>query len=286
MAYGFEIRNALGENVLDGNAALYLQSSGQTSSAVDLGLFQDFSGAFAARFPRNDHMFHLSPPTASFASWVNHWPRFIGTGSAFIEGAAVTVMRAPTPLRPRTAMAFYQPGPGLTMSTEQYIGPRLSVDATPAQGLYFCTHADGDGPLNYLIADTQVSEAMAGNYGLQIRDANGVVTFDSRADLFSIFETINVPSATISDILFNGASVDYTLSAPLPGCYISCPYFAAFRLRALGGGQSQYERVRIRQIDNVTLRLDHVTHGPSFISSRSGSYVQDLFIFIARNPFA
>lgn len=276
MSYGFEIRNALGDLILDDHAAFYIQESGVTAGARDIGLVGESGGDSNPIFPPNQVAWSRFVLNATDDEMQNY-PHFIGSSTAAIIGG---FNACPTPLWPRSAMAFYQPGSiGLTMSTAHYIGPEYTLDATPATGLYFMNHADQNAALNYLVADTEIGP-VSGNYGMQVRDGTGAVTFDSRADLFSILDTVKIDQATVADILFNDAQVDVTMPEPLPGCYISCPYFAAFRLTS-----SIYERVRIRQITASTLRLDRAEQvfGQS---GQSGNYTHDIFIFIARDPFA
>lgn len=283
MSYGFRLRNALGEDILDRRRALYIQSSGLTVRPQDIGIIQTLPGG----------SFDAGPGRAADVPAT----RYIATGSApmpesdpFNQGFK---RRIPTPLWPKSAMAFYRPTVnGLCFSLEVYLGPIYSAEGTsPGQGLVFLSLSAGGGlpgpgvATAYIVVDTAPGP-VSGDYGMRIRDASGEVTFDSRAGLFSIAEVIFVPSAVVGDILDNDAVHDFALRKAMPGCYISIPYFAAFAyVTSPMTGLADDVRPRIRQVAPDLLRIDRQVVASTDTGLRP-RYAHDLAIFVARDPFA
>jgi hypothetical protein len=280
VAYGYEIKNALGEDILDERKALYIQKSGTTTRPDDLGMFAS-NGFFKGPFSGSD-----------IAGGAGGNPRYrcIAERSRNIVGTSTGggPFKTPAPLWPQSAMAFYQPGTdGLCFSLEVYLGPKFeAANENPNQGLSFLSRAGQGGPrgnsLPFIVVDTAVTSTSE-RYGMQLLDGSGEVTFDSRAELFSISEVAFVSESIIGGILDNGGSHDIVLRKSLPNCYICIPYLTAHKW---SGTDADEFRPRIRQVSNNRLRINRVNLGYVGNTNLRPRYVHDLAIFVARDPFA
>jgi hypothetical protein len=270
MAYGIEIRNEFSEKVVDFNRTLTIKEAGVTSTSAAIGL--STPGWVG---PRTLELYTLV--TGSNPPQIDALPHFMATGSAnFVSNAT----KYPTPLVDESSLYFYQVGStGLLHHSEHTLRAPWATD----YGMFaVCLPADNT-PLPYLRVDATPDTGLTGAYGMQLRDAAGNVTFDSRADFLSVSEVLFVPKATMQDILDNNTVVDLTLRTDVPDCYISTPNHTSFFLEITTG---LYRHVKITQIADDTLRLSRHLHGPGFNNTSTTIGINnDLVIVVARNPF-
>jgi hypothetical protein len=277
MAYGISVFNEFGELVVDFNQALVIEQTGMTVPSVNLGMTQQTSSiSFIYRGPRTQELY-----TLSFNNTVNSLPHHIGTGVAsFLLGG--TDFRFPTPLVPETSTYFYQVGSaGLLRHSEHVIDPAKFTTSNGQYGLFALIVPFVNTPLPFIRVDRGIFSGMSGTHGMKIVNENNVTTFDSRADFLTVSEVLFVPKATIQNILENNAVVDLSLRTSVPNCYISSPNHTSF----LRPQNLNYRHVRIRQLNDNTLRLSREAIGPNLNSVLLSIY-NDTVIVVARNPFA
>ena len=279
MPYGVDIRNEFGEAVVDFNACLEIVETGFTSRSGEIGMGTNNSGTRNYRGPQT---LELTCFSGSSNAHMNAFPHHIGTGFTRFTNSNVN-RRCPTPLVSRSATYFYQVGSiGLLHHSEHVIDPAFWTTQNGEYGMFAMCLPTGNAPLPYIRAEPFTPKPFSGAYGLQLRDGNADVVFDSRADFLSISEVRFVTKGQINDILFNDAVVDLTLRTPAPNCYVATPGHTSHRKRA---GNNSYQFVKIEQVNDTTVRLSRVTHGPSIDIARTQSVVNDTVIILARNPF-
>jgi hypothetical protein len=279
MAYGISVFNEFGELVVDFNQALVIEQTGTTISSFDLGMTSlIFGGFFQYRGPRSQELYLFSN---IYANTQNLLPHHIGTGvGSFSLGG--TDFRFPTPLVPETSTYFYQVGSaGLLRHSEHVVDPSKITTTNGQYGLFSMAVTFNNTPLPFIRVDRGTFSGMSGTHGMKIVNENNVTTFDSRADFLTVSEVLFVPKATIQNILENNAVVDLSLRTPVPNCYISSPNHTSF----LRPQDLNYRHVRIRQLNDNTLRLSREAIGPNLNSVLLSIY-NDTVIVVARNPFA
>lgn len=70
---------------------------------------------------------------------------------------------------------------------------------------------------------------------MQIKKADGSVSFDSRAKILPLVGSFYVSEADMKAVLETGATRIYTIPTPAAGAYLSIPYWVAFRFTGGGG---------------------------------------------------
>lgn len=286
MAYGFQIKNALGEDILDDRKVLYRKASGitRTASFLDMNLDTGVSQLFYSQAPRFESPFvtDLNVNLAGFRMAASGAADIVGTGSP-----SLGEQQFATPTWPVESMAFYQIGAlGLTYSLAYTLPSSLSVQGEPPmpRNCFYSRAGDGQfdpgSALPYIIVTTDL-ENQVGNYGMQTFNAEGVLTFDSRENLFAIQEVLFIPKEDVESCLLNNTVHNYALSKATPGAYISCNFFCAVHTSS---GRSQH-RPRIRQTTTSNLRMDRFFFGTNYFDELP-TYVHDIVVFVARDPFA
>lgn len=275
MAYGIDVRNEFGDSVFEFQRAMFIKESGLTKTSSDIGMTNS-DGFFLGPSTRELYTINQSP---------SRHPHFIGSGTGRFTGIFANRDRFPRPLRDRSSMVFYQVGNvGLLHHSEHTISPPWNTNQTPEYGMFSMCLPNDNTPLPYFIADAIPQTGLSGNYGMQIKDAQSEILFDSRADFVSISEVLYVPKSAIQNILNNDASIDLSLRTSVPDCYICAPNHTSFRRES--GSSARYRHVRIRQTSPTTLRLTRRRPPPSQIVNASLGVNNDLVIIVARNPFA
>ena len=95
----------------------------------------------------------------------------------------------------------------------------------------------------------------AETHGLQLRDAQGNVTFDSRFRPYGIEDHLIIPQSDMQDVLLNGAVKTYTLRQPVPEAWIHAPFLTSFRYVAQDNQWTTITVPVLFQLDLWTLGL-------------------------------
>lgn len=97
-----------------------------------------------------------------------------------------------------------------------------------------------------------------GRYGLRVFGPDGTVEFDSRNPYPRVVDHLYVSKATVQDILENGTTQDLTLSEPVAAPMIACPLWVQGQWGRNSASDRRIARVRMRQLNTTTIRLDRV----------------------------
>ena len=121
-----------------------------------------------------------------------------------------------------------------------------------------------------------------GTYGMQVFSADGTVEFDSRQKYPRIVDHIYVSKTTIADILENNTVVDLPLSVSVPAPKIACPLWAHGQRNLNLSTGGQIARILMRQLDDMTLRLERIGEAGSGGASFYSRYTHDAYITVAQ----
>lgn len=134
--------------------------------------------------------------------------------------------------------------------------------------------------LNAYICSTTPGSPV-GNYGMKIFGADGSLEFDSRSKYPRVQDHFYVSKATAQDILINGTTVDLTLSSPVASPKVSCPHWCQAQRNLAVANNSQTAFVRMRKLNDTTIRLDRVGEPGSGGSSFAYRWTHDAYIVVA-----
>jgi hypothetical protein len=278
MTYGIKVLNDFGEQVFGMEKSLVIKETGITSSSIACGMTQFFSPSWDFMGPRTLEIFTYSGANSgTWAGWQNYHPHFMKSQTAGFQFSAFS--RHPTPLVDPSSLYFYKIGTiGLAHHSEHTISPPWDAE----HGMFAVCVPCNNEPLPFLRVDALPATGLTGNYGMQIRDSDGSVNFDSRAQFLSISEVLLVPKATMQNILDNNAVVNLTLRTPVPGAYVAAPNHTSFYQQS--GATGLFMHVAIEQTDPTTIRLRRYNHPLFLNTSREFGVNNDLVIIVARDP--
>jgi len=278
MAYGIEFFNEQGEEILEYQRTLYVRREGST---IPQSQFWAEADADAVAQGISD----TTPSPIIVADLVARQVTATAGVCYPANGKGVLLPRLED--QDPLDMTFYRMGgPGLLTHVQQYVEGWGEI---PEGGFAYC-QTEGDAPIDYLIVSTDVPTSGTENYGLEVRDENNVVTFDSRQSLFTVFQVEQITKTQMDDVVLNGAVIDIPLNKAAPNCCVSLPFFCSFRITVSGPSSRKLSRVMIEQTSDTNLRLSRVeTTVLSEIqelvaySDVPRTFTQDALLFIARD---
>ena len=295
MAYGIELLNQFGNRILEFKKTLYADISGQTQSA-----HQILQTAFDLAVASGQHN-----PTTEFPTYHGRFSTFASTyilqgrldsslnpidpGSMFVTPSVSWISSEPPffVVTPRTRkalreLAFYQVGTtGFTANVQGV----LKATSFFQTGIVHYGRCENPAGLPYIVAAESPLSDPVGNHGCQIRDEGNEIVFDSRYELFSVFDTIKISKATFDSVILNGQTINIPMPKAVPGVYVACPYYCSFKRYVLAGRTTD-RRARIWQSGPQTLTISPIDvdlqPAPQGLVERI--YTHDAIIFLARPP--
>lgn len=276
MAYGFEVYNAQGEEVMEYQNTLYITSSGTTIKdseyATQANADADAKGV-GTGFGQRRGLVGWDPPLHG------NIPerQYVTTGGrcAVIDNRGILL---PEFILNAGDMVFYRADHNPLIHSTTFL---WDLPGTSNGGYARCMTANGNKN-DFLIASAQQPSGLSGNYGMQVFKGNGDVAFDSRADNLSIFQVIHITKSQVENILHNDDTINVSLNKSAPSCYIGIPFFSAF---AVYNSPDEDRFVRVYQTSNTNIRIDQRSYNRGGFDPNARAFEQDMFIFVARNPF-
>jgi hypothetical protein len=274
MAFELLITNASGDQVIEFKKTLYVKESGLTKDYDTIYTEARTDGTakgVSYSFPHVRNIIGYSPLMGRILGLVTQVASQSGTCYEIGSGHGLYM---PTMNMEPSDTVFYQVSDtGLLTHTEHL----LDFPDGPVGG--FCSaNTEGDAHIPYKIVSTDLPGFTPDpGFHVLVNDDAGVLVFDSRYPLFSVFQTEIVAQSVVADIMDNNTTHDITLTKSAPDCYIACPFLITFS--SWSGGGLRF--LRIKQINDTTLRLSRVTVNAS-TSGTPRQFAQDLLIFIGR----
>jgi len=152
------------------------------------------------------------------------------------------------------------------------------VDSTPTGGIGIC-EVEGDNHIGYTIASVREPVATpTENYGVQLFDAAGNRTFDSRQDHFTIYDHFYVSKELVARIMSGDITINLNLSETHTTFLVAA--FNHCSIASYTGG-ARYQMM-IKKVDSDTLSLSRHNAGTS---TETGTYriaTYDTIIVVGR----
>lgn len=267
MTYGAEIRNAAGDLVADFSMTLYAARSGNTMAFADV------------------------VADADALADANGLPS--GGSRATILGTAVLSQVAET--LPYAAVHNTKTfiGPQFRLELGDMVFYQIGTTGIQQQGHVFCdlpggypsnkglglVYPVGGVSLPFIVA-SMVAATGSGSYGMQLMDATGAVTFDSRKPLFSVFHEFLLTKAACDGVINTGTPVVYTLPKAQSNAYVSAPSMLGYK-EYQNGSNAYRAGLVLKQTSSTQLTLSRVTAG-SDTSGLFKMWTQDTPVFVGR----
>lgn len=256
--YGIRLINDFGEETVDFNFTHYVTEEGVCTRYNDV--FQTGNPPFGAA--------HQTPETTTYLRDrdQNYFPFYWLSQTPCASPSPETLSPIPDP----ASLFFYKVPPAGIMGMQTAVSlvpsfPGVFPRITPNY-----THLD---PIPYKrITPTRPDINPVETNGLQIRDANGNVTFDSRFRPYGIEDHLIIPKADMEAVLLNNAVRTYTLRKPVPEAWLHCPFLTSFRLVSQDRGWTTIVVPVLWQIDAMTLGLTS-TYFFNTVSYRAAFFV-------------
>jgi len=275
MAYGLQVYNKFGEDVLEMDKNhLYAYQTGTTKLWRTVRLEGQYAAA-AAGPPAGQYIVYAGFYTAEIDDLRTHVATSVGTYTQVSTSPVLTLVH-PTLNLIDGDLVFYDTATyGLLMSYQLMLNGY--TDLTPLGGFGVC-ETEGGNDVGYTIMSTREPVATpTEGYGLQLFDAAGGRIFDSRQDLFTIFDHFYVSAQVMQRVIENGVSVDLDLSETHTSFRIAAPNHVSFKSYT-GGYRAQ---AMIKQVDGNTIRISHIDNGGAQTGVWRTLY-QDTVIIIGR----
>lgn len=281
MAYGAQLYNVDGDIALDLEQVL---TTGESGTARSLITIESEASADAAANSSNTYTNVWSSAPSSGQQWVSttnpshNWdePYVATDGSGTYTENSGFAYPAPPMTHDKLDMVFVDISTtGLVASYVNY----YNIGGTEHSVQWLFTE-DGSAP-DYVRCRSTIESGLTGDYGMQLFDSSSNVIFDSRADLFTIFDSFFVAQADVQDVLENDATYTYTLSKSAAGAKVCLPFFGPFIQDQRTFSDITYA-CRIKQTASDTITLDRVqeTGGRSY--SADSSFYHSFSFFVGR----
>lgn len=253
MSYGAEIFNSAGAKVFDGSNTMYLKSSGTTINNITGPVrcaVNSQSGALSVRkwLSYQYHNFNFA-----VASECDH---VVATSVLTVPVGNSNNIYCNNIIDSNSELAFVSIPPQgiLHMCMVEWDLPQINLGAAllVATGRFA-------SPLTYRIFSKNIPST-SGTYGMQLFDASGNVTFDSRPKILGL-EFFRISSSQVQQVLNNNATIDLTLSKPNPNAFVSSSDWTCANARQGGGSAANGSFVKITQPNSTTLRLSRERFG-------------------------
>lgn len=154
-------------------------------------------------------------------------------------------------------------------------------DGNGRHSVHYLFTEDGTAP-NYTRARAVVDNSgVTETHGMQLFDASGNVIFDSRVDLFTIFDSFFVSQADVQDVLENDATYTYTLSKSASGAKVCAPFFGPFWQDKRTFSDYTYA-CRLKQTAADTITLDRVQEVGGRSYSADYAFYHSFSFFVGR----
>lgn len=274
MAFGINLLNAHGDEIVDFNLALYKKATG-TLKHHDAVLSQSQQAAWDAGYGNDWWQRRIVQRAYPYSStYFEPNRRYTTTAGAASPLDGSRIMLHPALVASASDLIFVRPqAAGFWRFVTFNFDGALTLQ-TPT-GSFAEVFADQD--LEYMVASPdEDGPAPSGTHGIQLKDPSGKVTFDSRYPQVAIVHTVVVPKSILEEILLSTrSSYDITLPKPVPNCWVSCPYHCSF---AQTSGGTNF--VKVHQLNSTTIRLSKQGNGTG--TAYAKFFTQDLILFFAR----
>ena len=281
MTYGITLQNDLDETITEYSDVLYEKETGVTIDPP----------AYSADG-------YTGPNTVYFKQWAR--PEYlVGTSNVYFQQVASSGRLVYVGYNGSNGVAFrnWIGNDKFTLRDLAFVQPKsngiwgsLSSPYYPPYAanleLQFGVASWPDKQLNYKIASTDLPGGLSGNYGMQIRKANGQVCFDSRAKMISLVGHFYISQADFAAVLDSAAVRTFTIPTPAANAYLCIPYYTAFKFTGSG---SVYVPV-LKQVDDVTFMITRgvvpeIAPGriPGIGGVGAGYYVHDATVMVAQD---
>lgn len=276
MSYGIVVKNAAGEDIFGGPLFWIRQeplTTFLTRADHQASGLRTYPAAAAARLDPfgNDHWFRWSQ-TAQADQTVDH---YLTAGFVTPPNSNQTL-----PMSGFNAgeLAFFRLDSNGVVAVTQIFN---TLPELPAGNVLHVVSWGTTTPLPCYICSTSPGSP-SGTYGFRVWGADGTPEFDSRQSYPRITDHLYVSKATIVDILENDAVHDLALSEPTPAPMIACPLWAHGHFGQNVATDKRVARVRLRQLDLSTLRMDRVGEPNSGGTTYYARYTHDAMITVAQ----
>lgn len=276
MSYGIVVRNAAGEDIF-GGPLFWIRQEQITAVRTradhqSLGL-RTYPASAAYRLDPwgNDHWFRWSQ-FAQADQTVDHYL------TAGFSTPANSLRTYPTAAFDSDELAFFRLDTNGVVAVTQIFN---TLPELPSGNALHVASWGTTTPLPCYICSPSPGSA-AGTYGFQVWGPDGTPEFDSRQGYPRITDHLYVSQATIVNILETGAVHDLALSVPTVSPMIACPLWAHGHWGQNTANDKQVARVRLRQLDASTLRLDRVGEPNSGGTTFFARYTHDAMITVAQ----
>jgi hypothetical protein len=290
MAYGFEIKNKFGADILSTQGMLFVRSGYPQSMAYPVATpgndsyamgILDAAGLFGLEIDSKVTAWALSGTTTTNQSTGFSW----GAGSFGYNGLLTQVTSSSTTSRnyngvnyrmPHAApdtqdgadfMFFELPSAGLHwfQSIYQPYDYAFAIQSKGLIGMAVPSSSIGSGNFLKYIVTTSQKPSVTGDHGLQTFDASGNVIYDSRylEQPFRVREVVKITRAQLENCVNNGTTYTFPLRNSFVSPYVGGSFAPAGRM--IGGGAVQYPTLSMA--NSSTLRLSRQQYKGSAVSS-------------------
>jgi hypothetical protein len=274
MAYGAQLQNELGETITEYENVLYEIDTFQTIRPPTFPYVGGFDHVYFQGWARS-----VSSPPTPYYEQIARSGRMIVSGWSS-DGRQREEYWIGADNWDRNTLPFVQ------LKTNGIWGMLGSPFRYPNNGLRVLQWAVGtsDTSLSCKMASITPPANLSGNYGMQIRKANGEVSFDSRAKMISLAGHFYMSQSDMNAVLEHGYTRTYSINSPAPGAFICAPHYTSF----LYTGSGAVWLPRLRQTDSTTFLLDRISisglrPGPIPGAGYAGAFFHDTTVMVARN---
>lgn len=291
MAYGFEIKNKFGADILSTDGMLFVRSGYPQPMAYpvatpgnDSYVIQDVldaAGNFGLEIGSKVTAWALTGTTTTNQTTGFSW----GSGSFGYNGLLTQVTSSLTTSRdyngvnyrmphavPNTQdgsdfIFFELPAAGLHWFQAMYqpYDYAMAIESKGLIGMAVPSSGIGSGNfLNYIVTTSQ-KPSVSGTHGIQTLDNSGNVIYDSRylEQPFRVREVVKITRAQLEDCVNNGTTYTFSLRNDFVTPYVGGSFAPAGRM--IGGGAVQYPTLSM--LNSNTLRLTRQQYKGSAVSS-------------------
>lgn len=253
MSYGAEIFNSAGAKVFDGFGTMYLKSSGFTINNIQGRVRCITNNASNALQVRKWISFQYHNFNFGVASECDH---VVSNSLAYISSPQGTIIYCNNIVDSNSELAFVSIPPEgiLHMCMVEWDLPELNQGAS-----LLVSTGRFAAPLQYRIFSTNIPST-SGTYGMQLLDASGNVTFDSRPKILGM-EAFRITTSQVQQVLINNAVIDLTLAKPNPNAFVSSSDWTCANVRSTVNVGANGNFVKITQPNSTTIRLSRERYG-------------------------
>ncbi len=278
MAYGINVYNEYGETVLDMAYPTYYAFEAGSTVTWDSLRTAGINAATAAGYTTHAHYNRDGYYTTEISTTVARSQVACGTGTyTLVTTGPNKALIHPEMNLQEGDIPFYDISTYGLLCAYAMIHNGFS-DSTPDGGIGIC-EVEGNNSIGYTIASTRKPiPSPSDDFGLQLFNAAGGVTFDSRQDLFSIYDHFYISKEILTKVIQFGLTMNLNLSESHADFKVAA-FNHISQLTFTGG--ARYLPM-IKKVDNDTISISRYNAGTATESGTFRILVQDMIIIIGR----